>query len=299
MNILVFGAGAIGSLFGGILSKNNNVVLIGRKKHVEAINKKDLEIKDLTNFNANVKAFENIEVIPFKPDIVIISVKSYDTGKAAKTIKKIIDKNTVVISLQNGLDNIEKIEKHVDKKQIVICITTHGSVFSKPGIISHTGVGKTIVGTVENNNQNDLEKIARILTKAGIKTKVSTNILKDMWAKAIANSSINPLTAIFNCKNGYLMKNPVLEQIVESVCKESTDIANAYGYNLSYDEMIDKTRKVISETENNFSSMLQSVKKNKITEINSINGIFVKLGDKKGVGTNLNKMLVRCIGLYS
>ena len=124
------------------------------------------------------------------------------------------------------------------KKQIVICITTRGSVFSKPGVINHTGIGKTIVGTVENNDQIDLEKIARILTEVGIKTKVSTNILKDMWIKAIVNSSINPLTAIFNCKNGYLMKNPVLEQIVGSVCKESTDVANACGYNLSYDKTL-------------------------------------------------------------
>jgi 2-dehydropantoate 2-reductase len=295
MNIVIFGAGAIGSLFGGLLSKNNNVALVGRKDHVEAINKKNLKIRGLTKLNSKILAVENVRNIPFSPDIVIISVKSYDTTKATEIINNIVRKDTIVISLQNGLDNIEKLQNYIDRKQILVCITTHGAVFSKPGIINHTGIGKTTIGAVEYKSNKYAENIAKVLNDAGIKTTVSNKIIGDMWTKAVINSSINPLTAIFKCKNGYLLENPVLEKIVEKVCKESTDIANSYGYNLNYDEMIVKTYEVIRDTENNFSSMLQSIKQNKATEIDSINGILAASGDIKKVDNTLNKILIHCV----
>jgi len=295
MNIIIFGAGAIGSLFGGLLSKNNNVVLVGRKDHVNFINRKGLKIVGLTKHTARVKAVENLKKIPFNPDIVILSVKAYDTEKAAKTIKKIIDKNTIVISLQNGLDNVEKMQKFIGKEQILVCITTHGSVFSKPGLINHTGIGKTIVGAIDKNSNKNAKKIAEIFNNAEIATKTTKNILKEIWIKAIINSSINPLTTIFNCKNGYLIQNPILEKLVERICKESTNIANESGYNLSYNEMLKKTREVITDTSDNFSSMLQSIKQKKQTEIRSINGIFALKGDNKKIDNNLNKIVTYCI----
>jgi 2-dehydropantoate 2-reductase len=151
MNIIIFGAGAIGSLFGGILAKNNNVYLISRKNHVEQVRKKGLRIIGKTNLNVKVLSCEKVEDILFSPDLIIISVKSYDTENAVYEIKKIIGKNTFVMSLQNGLDNIQKIEKIVDKNKLFVCITTHGSVFSKPGVVIHTGVGKTKIGAIVKN----------------------------------------------------------------------------------------------------------------------------------------------------
>ena len=165
MNIVVFGAGAIGSLFGGILSKQNNVVLIGRKEHSDAINKKGLKIRGLTKLDAEISAFEKLEGIDIIPDLIVLSVKSYDTLEAAKKIKKIVREKTVVMSLQNGLDNVEKIKKFIDIKKIVVCITTNGAVFSKPGIITHTGVGKTTMGKIIDKDNNDIEKIVKIRNK--------------------------------------------------------------------------------------------------------------------------------------
>lgn len=298
MNIMIFGAGAIGSLFGGLLSKNNKVVLVGRKEHVEAINKKSLKIRGLTNLDANVLAVENVKNLPFSPDIIIISVKSYDTSKAVESIKKIITKNTVVISLQNGLGNIEKIQKYVAEKQIVVCITTHGSVFLKHGCIKHTGIGKTIVGAVETNNKDDEKNISKILNDAGIETNVSTNILKDLWVKAIINSSINVLTSIFNCKNGYLLENPILENLVDKICEESTNVANAYGFNLSHKKMIKETKKVIEDTYENHSSMLQSLRRDKKTEIKEISGKIVKYADKSDIASSLNKIALELVDSF-
>jgi 2-dehydropantoate 2-reductase len=295
LNIVVFGAGAIGSLFGGLLSQNNKVVLIGRKKHVDIINSKGLKIQDKTKLNVKIKAFENIENIDFSPDLIIISVKSFDTEKVAKQIKKFVSKKTFIMSLQNGLDNIEKISKYVDKNKILVCITTHGAIFSKPGVVKHTGIGKTHIGSIEDDNVKNVEDIVDLFNKAGIKADISQNIVRDIWIKGIINSSINTLTAIFECKNGYLLENPVLERFVEIICKESTSVANACDLNLRYEEMVCKTKEVINDTKDNYSSMYQSVKKGNSTEIESINGVLVRQAKEKNISVFLNEILINCI----
>jgi len=291
MNIVVYGAGAIGSLFGAILSKKNNLVLIGRKPHVIAINKNGLLVKGKTKIKKKILAFENIKNIS-SPDLLIISVKAYDTKKAISQAKKLVGKKTVVMSLQNGLDNIEKIQKYVSLDRIIVCTTTHGAIYSKPGVINHTGFGKTIIGLPGDGDKNKLVEIVKNFNDAGIKTVASDDIIRELWIKGIINSSINPLTTIFNCKNGYLLENPILEKLVEKICKESTNVACSYGLNLDYTEMIMKTKEVINDTSENFSSMLQSHKKGKKTEINSINGVILKLGKKNDFNVFLNDFLV-------
>lgn len=295
MNIVIFGAGAIGSLFGYFFSKENNVALIGRKTHIDAIKQNGLIIKGKTRKNIKISTFETIDEVPFIPDLLILTVKSYDTENAIKQTVGLIDENTFVLSLQNGLDNVEKIQKYVDRKRILACITTHGVVFCKPGVIEHTGVGKTVIGAIENKNISILDNIASMLSKSGIKTTTSNYILKDIWIKAIVNSCINPVTAIFRCKNGYLLENPVLEKIVEKICAESTNIANSHGIDVSYEGMIKKTKQVITETSKNRSSMLQSINLGKKTEIESINGTFVNIAKKHGTECLLNSVLVNVV----
>jgi 2-dehydropantoate 2-reductase len=199
------------------------------------------------------------------------------------------------MSLQNGLDNIEKIEKYVSRDRIAVCITTHGAIFSKPGAIIHTGFGKTIIGNPNCEDTNKLFDIVKDFNQSGIETTVSDDIICDIWIKGIINSSINPLTTIFHCKNGYLLENPILEKLVEKICKESTDIAYSNGLDLDYNEMIMKTKKVIYDTNENFSSMLQSYKKGKKTEIDSINGVILKIGKKNDLNVFLNDFLVHLI----
>jgi len=273
MNIVIFGAGAIGSLFGALLSKSNNVLLIGRKPHVTTIQKKGLIIEGKTHLDVKILA-------------------AYDTEAAILQARKIISDNTIVLSLQNGLDNIDKISKHLSSKRIIAGVTTHGAFFSKPGVIKHTGKGMTILGGLNGKKTNVIDSIVKLFNQTGIDTTESKNILKEIWSKAIINSSINPLTAIFQCKNGYLIENPLLEKLVEIICEESTSIANAEGVDLSYSEMLNKTKEVIKNTSDNYSSMLQSIKKRKKTEIESINGKLVEIGKKHNISTMINQILV-------
>jgi len=295
MNIVIFGAGAIGSLIGALLNKKNNVTLIGRSQHINAIKKKGLTIEGETQLNVKISAEDNIDNLDFSPDLLILTVKSFDTETAIRQIKRKLTKNTPILSLQNGLDNIEKIEKYIDRRQIIVGNTTHGAFFSKPGYIIHTGTGNTVLGELNGIKTDRLEKIVDAFNKASIKTDFSKNVIKDIWIKAIVNSSINPLTTIFQCRNGYLLENPILEKIVEKICLESTNIANNSGIRIQYKFVLNKTKEVIRFTSNNYSSMFQSIRKGKKTEIDSINGKIVEIGKKHSADISLNNVLVQIV----
>ena len=291
MNIVVMGAGSIGSLFGGYLSKNNNVWLVGRYPHISVIKKSGLVIYNEEKYNVRLNAEELVDKITSFPDLLILTVKSYDTESAIIEAKKIITKDTIVLSLQNGLTNIEKIKKYIDSKKIIAGVTTHGALYYKPGFVKHTGKGATILGELNGQKTKRIVKIVNVFNKSRIETDVSNDIVKELWIKAIINSSINPLTTLFQCKNGYLLENPILENLVEKICFESTKIANSNKFKLDFDEMIDRTIEVIKNTSENKSSMLQSFNKNKKTEIESINGKLIEVGIKNNIDVPLNEML--------
>lgn len=286
------GAGAIGSFFGALLSQKNKVVFVGRKNHVQEINKNYLKIKGKTNLKTKVIAVESVDEISEDFDLILLTVKSYDTENAVKEIKKLTLKNTTILSLQNGLDNIEKIIKYVDKKNVLAAVTSNGIIFEKPGIINHTGVGYTTIGEIYNTKAGKAKEITKLFNESGIKASFSSNIKKEIWEKTIVNSSVNPLTTFFNCKNGFLLENPILKNLVKKICMESTNIARSSNLNLDFDEMYQKTKSVIIDTKNNNSSMLQSFLNNKPLEIDSINGALVDFGKKNGVDTMLNEILI-------
>ena len=299
MNIIIFGAGAIGSLLGAFLSKKNDVLLIGRKSHILSIKKNDLVIQGKTNLKIKIKAMEKVGGLKLKPDLLILTVKSYDTESAILQAKKIIDEDTIVLSLQNGLDNIDRIKQYISYENIIAGVTTHGAFFPEPGIIKHTGKGITILGELNGKKTERIVNIVKCFNESGIETIFSKDIIKEIWFKAIINSSINPLTAIFKCKNSYLLENPILENLVEKICIESTNVANSEGVNLSHQSMIKKTKLVIRNTSENYSSMFQSLKKGKKTEIDFINGKIVDIGKRNNIKTPLNQVLIFLINMLN
>lgn len=263
MKILIVGAGAIGSLFGAFLSQENNVILLGRSPHINAIEQKGLRISGKTTMHCQIPAVDSVKKISVIPDIILLTVKSYDTDRAMRQVRHLIHDDTVVVSLQNGLDNIEKIERIIEKQQILAGVTTHGVIFSKPGEIIHTGKGHILLGELTRTHSQRLDSIVHLFNATGIETKASDDIIRELWVKAIINSSINPITAFFQCKNGYLLQNAILEKIVERVCEESTNIASKAGIAVNSTEMIHRTKEVIRETAANYSSMAQSIQQGK------------------------------------
>jgi 2-dehydropantoate 2-reductase len=295
MNIVVLGAGAIGSYFGGMLSKDNNVILVGRKSHIDMVRNQGLLISGKTRRKVHLFAVDALEKVEVKPDLIIVTVKAYDTVSALTQAKSLITEKTLVLSLQNGLDTINNIKQVVSRNNIIGGVTTNGVLFSEPGCIVHTGVGKTVLGELDGKKTKRIMQVVDIFNQAGIETAYSEDIFREFWVKAIINSSINPLTAVVRCKNGYLLKNPILERMVEKICAESTLIARAEKIDVSVKEMVEQTKQVIRATKDNFSSMVQSVQQGKKTEIDWINGKIVEYGSKQGTSTVLNDLMVSVV----
>jgi len=285
MKIIVLGAGGIGSLVGGFLSKNNDVVLICREKHVNEINKNGLMLNGAVNENFKVEAATKIDSID-ENDLIILSTKATDNEKTLNEIKNLIKKNNVILCLQNGLGNEVQIKRIIDCK-IVRAITTAGTIFLDPGKIECSNLGDIFV-----EESKDSEKIVDLMNKSGLKAQVSPNIKDRIWKKLIVNCVMNPLTAIFRVKNGDLAKCP---DLIKSIVHELILVANKEGLNYSEEEVFENIMNIIKESKLNKSSMLQDIIKGRKTEIDFLNGAVVELGKKYNINCPVNDSLVGII----
>jgi 2-dehydropantoate 2-reductase len=282
----------MGTWFGGLLSIKNEVWILGRKEQVKAINQGGIIIDDKPI--AKPQAIANIKELKINPELIIIAVKSFDTKDAIDEVEGCIRRNTLVLSLQNGLGNEEIIAKVAGKRKVIGGVTAHGMTYEGPGRVAHRGSGYTCIGRMDGKITQKVINIAQILNEAGIETKITNQIQKEKWLKAIVNAGINPLTVINKCKNGELLDGEKLERQLEAICKECTWVALAAGIKFDRDP-IELTKKVARETSENYSSMLQSVKAKKQTEIDFINGYFVRIGKSLGINTPVNEAIVKGI----
>ncbi|HEC81539.1 MAG TPA: 2-dehydropantoate 2-reductase, partial [Thermoplasmatales archaeon] len=218
-----------------------------------------------------------------------------DTEAAAEAVKRVAGEKTLVLSLQNGLGNVEKISSFLGERNLIAGVTTEGSLFLKPGEIKYTGRGSTVVGELNGLVTDRIKKVVDEFTAAGFVTRVSRNIKLDIWRKAVVNSSINPVTALFDIKNGEILQHKPLYELVRKVCVESVEVARRNGVEMDEMEMVEKTMEVVRATAENYSSMVQSIRRGKPTEIDSINGYIVRIARKHGVEVPVNEMLVRMV----
>ncbi len=270
MRILVFGAGAMGSLIGGLLAQENNVTFIGRRAHMAAIRKSGLRITGKTELGLPKKAILAYETVePLKkgcgpPELVLVTVKSYDTAGIIPELKEIVGPETVLCSIQNGLDNEELLRAAFPNNVVIGSTICHGVTHEKPGMVYHAGYGDTVVGSFEPENAKIAKGIAKMLIDAGVETQVTDNIWSELWIKVAINASINPITAITGLKNGWLLREPGLEMILEETCNEVIQVAKKSGVELPSGpegDVLGRTKHVVERTSDNKSSMLQDIEK--------------------------------------
>ena len=286
------GAGAIGSLFGGLLKKEGiDVLLIGRNAHVEAIRKNGLSIFGIEGFNVKIDASTN-PLDAKGSNLIIITTKAYDTKRALSDIKDILDDEVTVMSLQNGAGNLEEISKFVDTKMILGATTSMGAFLESPGKIQFRGKGTTIIGPISKEN-NNAKEIVKLFNNSGVKTEFSNDIKSDIWSKVVINSAINTLATIFEDENGILLDNNLLE-IVREITKEGKAVLEKDGINISED-IFEKTLEIIKNTSRNINSTLTDLRKGNKTEIDYISGKIVAMGKKHDIPTPYNKILMNMI----
>ncbi|MDG6225151.1 MAG: ketopantoate reductase family protein [Candidatus Thermoplasmatota archaeon] len=302
MKLLVVGAGALGSLVGGILSMDNEVTILGRPDQVNVINSRGITIEGHTQGKYFPKA---VDTPPGDErfDLIVLCVKSYNTGIALESISHLFRPGTYVLSLQNGLDNEEAISRYIRERSIGAVlfggITCHGVTYKEPGLVKHAGVGDTMIGLYESPPGVDaldgLTGIAEAFKHAGIQMNVVDSIEREIWAKALINSAINPLTAIRGEPNGIILSDPNIKDLARAVVKEGVSVASSHNIPLTEDEILSRTFRTAERTRGNISSMLQDIKRRRRTEIESINGAIIRKAEEKGMDAPCNRTLYRLV----
>ncbi|MGI6711196.1 MAG: ketopantoate reductase family protein [Bacillota bacterium] len=297
MKIIVVGAGAMGSLVGGLLAeKGADVTLYDvAYEHINTIRNKGLIIEyEGRRRVINVNATEKVKELG-KADLLVVLVKSYDTGEALRGIEACLTSRTSVLTLQNGLGNIEAIREVVPPQQILAGVTSHGAMLLEPGMVRHNGGSKTYVGAVDKNERARAQWAARVLNLAGIETQVSEDIMGAVWTKLIVNAAINPLTAITGRFNGELVEDKDLLILMEAIVQEAVLVAKALDMELQHEDMFEYVQTICRVTAQNRSSMLMDIIRGRRTEINAINGSIVGLGVRYLVPTPVNRCMTHLV----
>jgi 2-dehydropantoate 2-reductase len=297
LRIAVVGAGAIGCLFGGRLHRSGQTVLLihHRRSVATAIERNGISIRELSGkvIQSHVQTKTRLSRRD-KPDLILVTVKAYDSKAVASLLKKSGIRNMPVLSLQNGLGNVEELAPQLGSDSIIAGTTTEGAMTTGPGEVIHTGRGMTRVGEMNGRVSDRCLAIQKAFRKAGFSTVVSNNIKGVLWAKAIVNSAINPTSAITRVKNGDVSRIHELREITSKVIDEGNAVARAYEILLKPDPKL-LLANVLSQTSRNKSSMLQDIEAGRKTEIRQLNGSISRQGRRLGVSTPFNDLLTKLV----
>jgi 2-dehydropantoate 2-reductase len=287
MQIIVLGAGAIGSLYGAKLAADNDVTLIGREPHVAAINSGGLRIEGLESHSISIRATTAIDTIGADA-LIVVTTKVPDTAAALARVAALVRDDITILCLQNGLGSEQLAHAALRDRGVVLRgISQFGAIFEAPGVIQFMAPGYTLIEDHERSTQ-----IAATFTKAGLDGRVSRNIAADVWHKLVINCVVNPITAILGCDVGGIA-NPQLAPLKQLVIDECLAVAATQGLTLEADFLseIDDTFR----PSHNINSMLQDLRRGRTTEIDYLNGAVATLGAQSGVNCPVNAALTQII----
>ncbi len=294
MKISIIGSGAMGSLFGGKLSKSGEDVILYdvNEAHINRVNQKGLSIHS-TATGETLVVYPRATKDPEETrgsDIFIIFVKSTITELVVKQFSSFADNSSIVITLQNGLGNEEIIRNIMGKEMVAAGVTSQGATFLGPGEINHAGNGPTHLCMSDKHNEK-LKPFVETLNKAGFEADIEDNIENLVWSKLIINVGINALTAITNLENGRLLEFQDLKSIMDDLVAEGAAVAAKKGVTLTFPDPLQTVFDVAGKTAKNRSSMLQDFDRGNRTEIDFINGAIVREGSILGINTPVNKTI--------
>ncbi|AUT63396.1 ketopantoate reductase family protein [Paraburkholderia terrae] len=285
MKVAVMGAGAVGCYYGGMLARaGHEVVLIGRRQHVEAIERSGLRL-EAQSFDERIPLAASTQASAVQgAKLVLFCVKSTDTQSAALEIKPFLASDTLVLSLQNGVENADEVRK-VITQQVAAAVVYVATEMAGPGHVRHHGRGELVI-----EPSNASAEVAQALIAAGVPTEISDNVRGALWAKLILNCAYNALSAITQLPYGRLVKGEGVTTVMRDIVDECLAVAKADGVTIPGD--IDKAVRMIAETmPGQYSSTAQDLSRGKRSEIDHLNGLIVRRGDALGVATPSNRLL--------
>ena len=307
VRVAVLGAGAVGSYFGGMLARSGvPVTLIARAAHVEAIRANKLFL-DTASFQERVAVNASTEISAARDaDVVLFCVKMTDTEEAARSLAPYLAPNAIVVSLQNGVDNVPRIRaaSGIDALAAVVYIA---AAMPAPGHLKHSGGGSLAVGELPDRNSlskssappaGRAERVAALFTAAGVPCRVSPDIEADLWSKFVLNCAGNAVTGITQISYTRLAHSAITPDIFSLVIAETVAVARAAGVKLPEVDFVSEGLKFLQGVGSEAtSSTAQDLARGKRTEIDSLNGYVTRLGKELGIATPANLTLFALVKL--
>lgn len=294
MKVAVMGAGAVGCFYGGMLARaGHDVVLIGRPQHVEAIARQGLRL-EAQQFDERIGAPHlTASTEPSAVEgarLVLFCVKSTDTESAGESIKPYLGAQTLVLTLQNGADNADRL-RDVIANDVAAAVVYVATEMAGPGHVRHHGRGELVI-----EPSSASETVAHALIEAGVSTEISPNVRGALWAKLIVNCAYNALSAITQLPYGRLVQGAGVHAVMQDVYHECVAVAKADGVALPPE--IDGAIERIAQTmPGQYSSTAQDLARGKRSEIDHLNGYVVTRGAALGVPTPANRLLQTLVRL--
>ena len=296
-DVVVLGAGAMGCLLGGLVARSGRPVAL-----VDVVREK----VDALASGIRFSGVEGDFVIPVKattdsstmgpPDFLLFCVKAYDTRAAAAQHAHLAGPGTTVITLQNGLGNIEAISEYIKAGQLLAGTISLGANMIEPGHVHFAGRGKIDLGELDGTLSDRLERGAALFKDAGVQVEYSRDVQALLWSKLVVNVGINALTAMLDVRNGVLLELPAARDLMGRAVEEAVRVANHCGVAMNLDEAVAHVEGVARATARNRSSMLSDVAAGRPTEVGQINGAVVERAAQHGIDTPVNEVLTRLTG---
>ena len=294
--VAVVGAGAVGGYFGGMLARAGaTVVMIGRAAFVEAVRKNGLRL-DTLQFKETVRVEASTQLDAARDaDVVLFCVKTTDTESTARSLAPLVSPPATLVSLQNGVDNAEKIRAAgIDALSAVVYVAAS---MPEPGHIKHVGRGDLVVGPRNART----ERIAALFERAGVGCRISDNIDGELWTKLIWNCALNAISALGRAKYGQIAASEDALKVVEGAVNEVFAVAAAARIHLPGVETpqagLAGALNIATQMSNAISSTGQDLMRGKRTEIDSLNGYISRRGAELGVPTPVNHALYALVKL--
>jgi 2-dehydropantoate 2-reductase len=295
--IAVVGAGAVGGYFGGMLARAGApVTFIGRPAFVDAVRKNGLFL-DTVQFQERVKVQASAELAAARgADIILFCVKTTDTAETARALAKVLAKDAVIVSMQNGVDNAEQIETTSGLKAVPAAVYVAASV-PAPGAVKHVGRGDLVLGP----KNESIERVASVFTRANVPCRISENLIGELWTKLVWNCALNALSALGKVTYGEIIASSDAKQLVETTVYEVLAVARASGIQPAGLEdakaALAGAYKVAEQMAATRSSTAQDMIRNKKTEIDSLNGFIVRRGRELNIPVPVNHALFTLVKL--
>lgn len=286
LKVTVMGAGAVGCYFGGMLARaGHEVTLVGRPQHVEAVRREGLRMETRTfDERVRVEAVTDAAQAP-SADLVLFCVKSMDTEAAGRALKPLLRPDTLVLCLQNGVDNADRLRSVLPGQEVAAAVVYVATEMAGPGHLRHHGRGELVIEPATRN-----QEVQRAFAGAGVPTEVSDNVRGALWLKLVLNSAYNAISAIAQQPYGETVRGQGIWDVMRDVVDECLAVARAEGVQVPGDPH-GATRKLVESMPAQYSSTAQDLARGKPTEIDFLNGYVVRRGEALGIPTPANRVL--------